>query len=257
MKNMRPYILAENYWKTLKDQEVELAILPWGATEAHNYHLPYGTDIFETEAITSESARIAWENGAKAIVLPTMPFGVNTGQLDIKLTINLDPGTQGLILDNIMESLSEQGIYKLLVVNGHGGNDFKQLIRELGKSYPEMFLCTCNWYQAADREAIFEKSGDHADESETSLMLYLNADMVLPLSEAGKGKSKKFSVEGLNEKWAWAERRWTKVTEDTGIGDPSLASAEKGEIFFREMVGKISKLIYDLAKMNQDEIFIP
>ena len=252
---MRPYILAENNWGTLKDQEVELVILPWGATEAHNYHLPYGTDIFETEAITAESARLAWEKGAKAFVLPIIPYGVNTGQLDIKGTINLDPGTQGFILDNIIESLSGQGIYKLLIINGHGGNDFKQVLRELGKNYPEMFLCTCNWFQAADREAIFEIPGDHADESETSLMLYLHAEMVLPLTTAGKGKSKNFSVKGLNENWAWAERKWTKVTDDTGIGDPSLASVEKGETFFREMVEKISNLIFDLSKMNQDEAF--
>jgi creatinine amidohydrolase len=254
---MRPYILAENNWKTLKDQEVEMAILPWGATEAHNYHLPYGTDIFETEAIAAESARIAWEKGAKAIVLPTIPFGVNTGQLDIKLTINLDPGTQSLILDNIIESLSEQGIYKLLIINGHGGNDFKQILRELGKSYPEMFLSTCNWFQAADKESIFSNPGDHADESETSLMLYLSSELVLPLHEAGSGNSKKFSVKELNESWAWSERKWTKVSDDTGIGDPSQANAGKGEIFFRAIVDKISELIYGVSKMKQDEVFIP
>ncbi len=254
---MRPYILAENNWKILKDLEVEMAILPWGATEAHNYHLPYGTDIFETEAIAAESARIAWEKGAKIIVLPTIPFGVNTGQLDIKLTINLDPGTQSLILDNIIESLSEQGIYKLLIINGHGGNDFKQIIRELGKSYPEMFLSTCNWFQAADKESIFSTPGDHADESETSLMLYLSSELVLPLHEAGNGNSKKFSVKELNESWAWSERKWTKVSDDTGIGDPSKANAEKGEIFFRAIVDKISELIYGVSKMKPDEVFIP
>ena len=37
---MRPYILAETYWEALKDSKFDLAVLPWGATEAHNYHLP-------------------------------------------------------------------------------------------------------------------------------------------------------------------------------------------------------------------------
>jgi creatinine amidohydrolase/Fe(II)-dependent formamide hydrolase-like protein len=41
---MKPYILAETTWKTIKDMDVELAILPWGATEAHNYHLSYAAD---------------------------------------------------------------------------------------------------------------------------------------------------------------------------------------------------------------------
>ena len=252
---MKPYILAENNWKAIQHQDIELAILPWGATEAHNFHLPYGTDNVETEAIAIESAKKAWERGAKVIVLQTIPFGVNTGQIDIKLTINLNPSTQALILDNIIESLSKQGIQKLLILNGHGGNDFKQNIRELGRKYTEMFLCTCNWFQAVDKESIFANSGDHADESETSLMLYLDADLVLPISEAGKGKSKKFRVGALNEKWAWAERQWPKVTGDTGIGDPSLATSAKGEAFFTAMVEKISELIFDLSEMKQDEIY--
>ena len=254
---MRPYLLAENNWKTIKDQDVELAILPWGATEAHNYHLPYGTDNIETEAIASESARIAWEKGARVIVLPAIPFGVNTGQLDIKLTISLNPSTQALILDNVVESLSKQGIFKLLIINGHGGNNFKQMIRELGNHHPEMFLCTCNWYQTVNKEEIFARPGDHADESETSLMLYLAADLVLPIDMAGKGKSRKFRVKALNEKWAWAERRWSLVSKDTGIGDPSLATPEKGEIFFKGMVEKIGELIFDLSEMKRDDIYEP
>lgn len=48
---MRPYILAETNWKALKNAAFELAILPWGATEAHNYHLPYGTDNIEADKI--------------------------------------------------------------------------------------------------------------------------------------------------------------------------------------------------------------
>jgi creatinine amidohydrolase len=252
---MRPYILAESNWKTIRDQQIELAVLPWGATEAHNYHLPYGTDNIETEAIAIESAKRAWERGAKALVLPTIPFGVNTGQINIRGTINLNPGTQALILDNIIASLSKQGIFKLLIVNGHGGNDFKQNIRELGVKYPQMFLSTCNWFQAVDKSKIFTHEGDHADESETSLMLYLAADLVLPIAEAGKGKVKKFRVKALNEKWAWAERQWSKVTGDTGVGDPSLATAGKGEAFFGAMTGKISDLIFELSETRPDDIY--
>ena len=69
----------------------ELAILPWGATEAHNVHLPYGTDTIESGFIAAEAARLAWEAGAKVVVLPTVPFGVNTGQLDIPLCLSMNP----------------------------------------------------------------------------------------------------------------------------------------------------------------------
>ena len=75
---IRPYILGETNWKHLRDEKVELAVLPWGATEAHNYHLPYATDNIESEKIGEESVRIAWESGAKVMILPCIPFGVNT-----------------------------------------------------------------------------------------------------------------------------------------------------------------------------------
>ena len=83
----RPFVLAETNWKTVKDTDYEVAILPWGATEPHNYHLPYATDNYESVAVAERSAEIAWNKGAKVIVLPTVPFGVNTGQLDLKLAL--------------------------------------------------------------------------------------------------------------------------------------------------------------------------
>jgi creatinine amidohydrolase len=253
---MRHYVLSETNWKTVKDREYELAILPWGATEAHNFHLPFGTDNFETELIAIESARLAWEKKARAIVLPTIPFGVNTGQKDIKLTINLNPSTQAIILKDVIESLIHHKIYKLLIMNGHGGNDFRQMIREIGYQYPQMFISTCNWYMTVEKMKIFENDGDHADEMETSLMLFLVPALVLPLEEAGDGNFKKFSIKAFNEDWAWAERKWSRVTADTGIGNPKKASKDKGERYFNEVTEKISKLMIELAKANPDDLYI-
>ncbi len=171
MNKIRPYILAETNWDSLQDESFDLAILPWGATEAHNYHLPYSTDILEADFIAAESAKIAWEKGAKVIVLPTIPFGVNTGHKDIYLDININPSTQLAILNDIIEVLNRQGIKKLFILNSHGGNDFKPLIRELGLKYPDVFISFSNWFQALDKSTYFDNPGDHADEMETSLML--------------------------------------------------------------------------------------
>ena len=66
---MRPYILSETHWSDIKEQEYKLAILPWGACEAHNYHLPYGTDNYETEALVFEAARLAWENTSDTVAI--------------------------------------------------------------------------------------------------------------------------------------------------------------------------------------------
>jgi len=255
MDKIKPFILAETNWNTLKDESFDLAILPWGATEAHNYHLPYATDIIEADYIAKKSAQIAWEKGAKVIVLPTIPFGVNTGQSDIYLDINLNPSTQLAILNDVITVLNRQGIKKLLVLNGHGGNDFKPLLRELGLFFPDMFLGFTNWFQSLDKLDYFAKEGDHADEMETSLMLYFSPNLVLPRESWGKGKEKKNKIEGFKDGWAWTERKWSQVTEDTGVGDPHLATKEKGKKYFEAVALKISGLIYDIAQANVDDLY--
>jgi len=252
---MKPFILAETHWKTLKDQEIELAVLPWGATEAHNLHLPFSTDNIMVDRIASEAAQIAWDKGSRLIVLPAIPFGVNTGQMDIRLNINMNPTTQFAIINDVTDVLNRHEIYKFMILNGHGGNDFRQIIRELGAKYPKVFICGCNWYQSFNNSEFFESSGGHADEMETSIMQYIAPELVLPLNEAGKGKGKIFRIKAFNENWAWAERRWTQVTSDTGIGDPSKASALKGERCYNEVVRRVSDLMLELSKADVNDMY--
>ncbi|MBT1702686.1 creatininase family protein [Chryseosolibacter indicus] len=252
---MRPYILAENTWKTVKETNYEVAVLPWGATEAHNYHLPYGTDIFEADEIAAEAARIAWESGQKVIVFPAIPFGVNTGQFDVKLDININPSTQLAILRDIITVLNRQQIFKLIILNSHGGNDFRTMIRELGLAFPDMFLCACNWFQSLDQKLFFENKDDHAGEMETSLIMHLKPELV-NLSEAGDGYAKKFRFTAIREGWAWAERKWTQVTKDTGVGDPRKASAEKGEKYFHAVTEKVARFFIEVAQANRNDLYV-
>lgn len=250
----RPFILKETNWKSVKNTEYNLAILPWGATEAHNYHLPYGTDIYETEVIAESAAKLAWDKGAKVIVLPIIPFGVNTQQLDIKLTINMNPSTQMKILEDVIESLENQGIEKLVILNGHGGNNFKQMIREL-QNKSKIFLSAINWFDIVPNNDFFEEGGDHAHEMETSFMLYSFPELVLPLEEAGEGISKTFKITAFREKWAWTPREWTKVTQDTGIGNPKKANATKGENFVNSVSKKISQFFVELSEADISDLY--
>src|SRR2546426_4481666 len=123
----RPFILNELTWKTVRDARYEVAVLPWGATEAHNLHLPYSTDNIETERIAALAAGHAWQLGARVVVLPVVPFGVNTMQLDIPLCLNLNPSTQALLLRDLATALAGQGVRKLGILNGHGGEDFRPI----------------------------------------------------------------------------------------------------------------------------------
>jgi creatinine amidohydrolase len=250
----RPYILAEATWKTVDPTSYELAVLPWGATEAHNFHLPYATDTIQVVRIAAAAAQRAWAAGARVLVLPSMPFGAQTTQLDIKGCLNMNPSTQAAVVADVVASLERQGILKLCILNGHGGNDYRQLIREL-QPKTRVFLCTSNWYTIVDPKPHFDEPGDHAGEMETSVMLHLAPETVLPLTEAGEGKERRFRVAALREKWAWAPRDWRQITADTGVGNPKRATAEKGRQYFELVVQRLSQFFIDLAKADVGKLY--
>jgi creatinine amidohydrolase len=250
----RPWILAESTWKTVDATPYDVAILPWGATEAHNYHLPYATDTIQCDALAAEAARLAWARGARVVVLPSVPFGVNTGQLDIKLCLNMNPATQAALLADLVHALEGQGIRKLVVFNGHGGNDFRQMIREL-QPRTSVFLATVSWYKMGDARTIFTDLGDHAGELETSVMLHVAPALVRPLSEAGDGRERRWKIRALREGWAWAPRRWTQVSADTGTGSPALATAEKGRRYADIVTAGFADFLLELSQADPADLY--
>jgi creatinine amidohydrolase len=251
----RPHILGESTWSTVDATPYDVAVLPWGATEAHNFHLPYATDTIQAEQIAARSAERAWARGARVVVLPAVPFGVNTTQLDIKLCLNMNPSTQASVLHDLVSALDGQGIHRLLILNGHGGNDFRQMIRELQPA-TGVFLSTINWWSCVDVGQFIEVAGDHAGEAETSAMLHLAPELVQPLSTAGPGRARSSKLRGVREGWAWAPRRWTQVTADTGIGDPSKATAEKGAAYVDAAVERIASFLVELAALDIDHPYV-
>lgn len=250
----RPFILAEITWNQVRDEAYDVAVLPWGATEAHNFHLPYGTDTIEASTAAAEAASHAWAAGTRVVVLPAVPFGVNTGQRDIPLCLNMNPSTQAALLGDLVRTVEAAGIRRLVLLNGHGGNDFRQMIRELQPA-TSVFLCAVNWYACIDAASWFDVPGDHAGELETSVMQHLAPDLVRPLAEAGPGAARPFRVHGLREGWAWAPRQWSAVTADTGVGDPSAATPEKGRRFFQAAVAQLGSFLVELAAADPADMY--
>lgn len=250
---MRPYILAETNWHTVQQTAYEVAVLPWGATEAHNFHLPYGTDTIQAEMVAAAAAEHAWRAGRKVVVLPAIPFGINTGQMDIPLTINMNPSTQLAVLRDVVESLEIQGIPKLVVLNGHGGNEFRALLREL-QGATEVFICALNWYTCVDARPFFDVPGDHAGELETACVMHLRPELV-DLSSAGSGELKPFKLKAMREGWVWAPRDWRRATVDTGVGDPRAATAAKGERFLQAVTEKIGEFLAELADAKVESLY--
>src|ERR1051325_11729492 len=75
---MNDFVLSEQTHAFIRFQKWEVAVLPFGATEPHNFHMPYGTDNYEVDVVGRRVCEYAYKRGAKAVLLPTMPLGVNT-----------------------------------------------------------------------------------------------------------------------------------------------------------------------------------
>jgi creatinine amidohydrolase len=254
---MREWVLAEQNHAFLRERKWEVAVLPFGATEPHNLHMPYGTDNFQVEVIGNRACEHAYRAGAKVLLLPTIPFGVNTNHLRVPggLACSVTPTTLLHLLTDLADSLQRQGVRKLLLLNGHGGNELKPLTRQLHHT-SKVFLCVCDWFRmAADvYPKIFERPGEHADEVETSLGLAFFPELVHPeLADDGAAKPTRFGA--INRGWVSITRPWHLVSKNTGLGDPSAATAEKGRKLMDVLVERLAQFLVELAAAPMDEAF--
>lgn len=241
-------ITTATWGEIQKVAKFDAALLPWGATEPHNGHLPYCTDVLSSQAIAFEVAQNLKEYGINVMVLPGVPFGSqNPGQNDLPFCIHTSQSTQEAILRDIVKSLNHQGITKLLIINGHGGNSFKGFIRDLAVEFPDFLIASSEWFTFIPRKEYFEAEiDDHAGEQETSVMMHYYPELV-KMEYASNGATNPFRIEGLNKKVAWIPRNWAKVSTNTGIGDPAKSTAEKGKDYSKVVVSKYVNLIRDLC----------
>ena len=246
--------LRELTYKQLKKDPPNVIILPWGATEAHNFHLPYAADVIEAEAFAEQAARSALREGAKVAVLPAVPFGSNAQHLDQISTIHLTANTAGAILRDVVHSLHRQGIDRLVILNAHGGNEFKPHIRDLQEQYPILIILVNILEMIPDRiKELFSTPGDHAGELETSLLMHLCPETV-DLPSAGSGTRRPFQISGLGKPGIWTPRPWRHVHPDLGSGDPSKASAESGRLYFEAVVESLKDLLVNLSKARKGDL---
>ncbi len=250
----RPYLLTEANHRQLSNDPPTVAVLPWGATEAHNWHLPCGTDLIEASRLAERGAELAHERGAKIVVLPVIPYGNDEQQLDQKCTISITTTTAHALLGDVARSLSKQGIDRLAIVNAHGGNQFQPLVRDLQAKYG-ILIVVVNFFQMIPETfaEIFDDPGDHAGDMETSLMLHLCPPLV-EMSHAGPGERVPFEIEGLRQPGVWTPRPWSHCHPDTGSGDPRNATAEKGERYFHAVTEALAQLFVDLAEAEKGQL---
>jgi creatinine amidohydrolase len=257
---VRPWKLAEIPFGEVRQQHYEVAVLPLGATEPHNLHLPYGTDTLEGNLVGEKLCEAAWQQGAKVVLLPTVPYGTVSNQREFPLSLNLKPTTLGAVITDLIESLVYQGIRKIVLLNSHGGNDLKWLLRELyGQTEAQLFLC--NWYTVFRDvyHEIFERPDDHAGEMETSLALAYWPELVARRSDgtltADEGRQAPTRFEAVNRGWVSITRPWHLLTTSAGAGNPHGATAEKGQKVMAVLIDRLANFLVELSASPLDERF--
>lgn len=254
-KTPRPWLLEEMTFEDVRANPPEVVVLPFGATEPHNFHLPYGTDTIEANLFGSEICRKAYEKGARVACLPTVPYGTETNQQAFPLSMNVMPSTLLALLKDLLGSLERSGVHKCLLLNSHGGNEFKGHLRELfGQTKVHLFLC--NWFAIfKDRyREVFENPDDHAGEMETSLILHARPELVR-LERAADGTPRECQFRAVREGWITLTRPWHLLTESTGVGDPRQATAEKGRRWLEIISDHVAEFLVELAEAKIDDQF--
>jgi len=252
---VKEWRLQELTYRMVRERSFEVAVLPIGATEPHGLHVPYGSDAFHAGALADRCCEAAHQLGAKVVLLPTIPYGSDSNLMRFPMTIHVGQPVLDAIVTEIVRSIEQHGVRKMVIFNGHGGNDFKPLLRELyGRT--QVFVTLVDWWKVGADQApgIFKEVGDHADEVETSVGLALFPELVHP-EDADDGAVRSSRFEAVNRGWVQITRPWHLLTRNAGVGDPRAASAEKGERFIQAVVDRISRFLKELSDAAMDETF--
>lgn len=255
MEKINEWDLASTNQHRILKRSYDVAVLPIGATEAHNLHLPEGQDILHTTYVARRCCETAWEQCQSVICLPTLPFGVDCNQMAYPLAIHVSQANLDAMLRDIIGSLRKHGIRKIVLMNGHGGNNFDAFIRQI-QADMDVFVFLCDWWTVgADKyDEIFTKPDDHAGQMETSVAMVLYPQLVEP-DVAGNGKARPFRFEALRSGWIRTSRDFAKLNNHCGVGDPAGASAEQGLKYLDLVCRRVSDFLAELANSPIDEHF--
>ena len=252
-------ILGELTWPEaqIRFKEVDIALLPVGSIEQHGPHLPLDTDAFDANHLAREVAAAC--SNPKPLVLPLVSYGVSYHHGDFSGTINISPKTLSQLVYDIGMSAARNGITKLMIINGHGGNiPALQFAAQMINRDAHIFTCV-ETGETSERDvlAMIDTPNDvHAGEIETSTTLAIRPHMVR--RKRIRKFIPKFSSRYLNfsskRSVEWYARI-AKISPSGVLGDPTKASKEKGKKIWAIMIKHLAEFVEDLKNMSLDEIY--
>ncbi len=253
------YDLGEMTWPDAKKRfkEVDVALLPVGAIEQHGPHLPLDTDSFDAEYLARAVAARCTD--PKPIVFPLIPYGVSYHHDDFAGTISIRNRTLANMVYEIGVSAARHGITKLVIINGHGGNDpaLHFAAQEISRD-AHVFVCVDSGETSdVDIYSMVDTPNDsHAGEIETSTSLATRPELVR--MDKAEALIPEFSSRYLDltskRKISWYA--YTKKISRSGVvGDPTKGTAEKGRKMWEIMIANLVTFVEDLKQLTLDEVF--
>jgi len=255
----RSHLLGELTWPEAERRlrEVDVALLPVGAIEQHGLHLPLDTDAFDADHMARRVAEAC--SDPKPLVLPLIPYGVSYHHDDFPGTISVGNEALSKMVYDVGMSCARHGITKLVIVNGHGGNTpTLQFAAQLINRNANIFTAVDTGETSdVDLAELCETPNDvHAGEIETSTALAVRPDLVR------MDRAERFVPDFSNQYLDFSARRsveWyartLKISPNGVLGDPTLASAEKGRRMWKIMVANLVELVEELKRLTLDEIY--
>ena len=239
----------------LQQRSYEVGVLPVGAVEAHNRHLPEGMDVIHSEYVAQQSCQRAWEVCQSVICLPAVPFGVDPNLMAFPLTVHVSQKALDAYITEIIQSLRKHGIRKVVIINGHGGNDFKSLVRQIQYDM-DVHLFVCDWWKVGSDvfDEMFGKGDDHAGAMETSVAMDICPEFV-DLEKAGDGQVPPFRFEALQKGWVSTSRDFSKLNDHCAVSSNVSPDAEKGKQYLSLVCDRISDFLAELARSEIDGSF--
>jgi creatinine amidohydrolase/Fe(II)-dependent formamide hydrolase-like protein len=259
IKKQRDYLLGDLSWPEALERfkQVDIALLPVGSVEQHGPHLPLDTDGFDAEHLSRSVAALC--KAPRPLVLPLVPYGVSYHHADFSGTISVSPESLYRMIYDIGMSASRNGVTKLVIVNGHGGNaPALQFAAQMINRDAHVFTCV-DTGETSDEDllTLTETPGDvHAGEAETSTSLATRPNLVR-LSKA-ESFVPKFSSRYLDFSSKRSVEWYThtaKISPSGVMGDPTKASKEKGKKMWEIMIRNLVEFVEHLKGMSLDEIY--
>jgi len=259
VKTSNPHLLSELTWPEAQKRfkEVDIALLPVGSIEQHGPHLPLDTDAFDARYLAQKVAEACSE--PKPLVLPLIPYGVSYHHEDFSGTIGISPKTLSALVYDIGMGAARNGITKLMIINGHGGNiPSLQFAAQMINRDAHIFTCVeTGETSEKDISALTETPNDvHAGEVETSTALANRPHLVH--TDKLRKNVPRFSIRYLNFSSKRSVEWYARVAKisPTGVlGDPTKASRQKGKKIWEQMIKHLVEFVEDLKTLSLDEIY--